>query len=418
MEIYRNLIFKRLIYSVWAILGAYSIFYGFLGAQLAFAVVLSGTAVLSPLTLILEKSGKKMPARLLFIMSCNLYIYLTSLGLGHQVAAEYYYLAATMIPIFVFDSHRRWPIFTSIGFSFLCWLLTVTLSTTLIPSEWIAENMPMEIIKNANFIGAMAISLIFLYIFVQTNHHLKGVIELERAKAHHNAKLASLGEMSAGIAHEINNPLAIIAGTVRLLKKHRDNVEKFEAQTETITKAATRIEKIVLGLRKFSRTSEGSIFKTEFLADIVSESLVITGAKTKLHSVLVKTNIQEGLTLSCDSIEIEQVLINLINNGVDAIKEQREKWIQINAFTESNQVVVQVMDSGPGISQEVEEKIFQSFFTTKIVGEGTGLGLSVSKGILDQHKATIKVLRTVKNTCFEIRFPSPTAQNLEVKNAS
>lgn len=229
-------------------------------------------------------------------------------------------------------------------------------------------------------------------------------IEVERAKSLHTAKLASLGEMSAGIAHEINNPLAVIAGNLPLLKKFRTDEEKFGLKLESLARAAIRIEKIVKGLKKFSRTSVGNDFKLESITNIVSEVLTITEAKVKRHTVDISTEIAPDLYIHCDEVEIEQVLVNLINNGVDAIKTNDVRWVKLKAFAENDMVVIHVIDSGNGISEELENKMFQPFFTTKIVGEGTGLGLSISKGILDNHRAQFSINRTYKNTCFEIKF--------------
>jgi C4-dicarboxylate-specific signal transduction histidine kinase len=109
--------------------------------------------------------------------------------------------------------------------------------------------------------------------------------------------------------------------------------------------------------------------------------------------------------IHCNEIEVEQVIVNLINNALDAIKTKIDKWIKISIYEEANQVVLRVMDSGKGIPEEVRQNLFDPFFTTKQTGEGTGLGLSISKGIIDEHKATITVLDNCPNTCFEIRFP-------------
>lgn len=241
-------------------------------------------------------------------------------------------------------------------------------------------------------------------------------LALERIKTIQQAKLASLGEMSAGIAHEINNPLAIISGTAPLLRKYKNDEAKLESKIETIVKSTERIAKIVRGLKKFSRTSEGGCFKREKLNQVIAESLILTEAKSNRYSTPVKIDVPDYLEIHCDQIEIEQVFVNLINNGIDAVKTLQDKWISIKAFEENQQVVVQVTDSGHGISSDIEEKLFQPFYTTKIVGEGTGLGLSISKGILDGHKASISINRNFKNTCFEIRFPK--AESVEIKHAT
>jgi signal transduction histidine kinase len=240
---------------------------------------------------------------------------------------------------------------------------------------------------------------------VTERKELQESLELERMKSMHASKLATLGEMAAGMAHEINNPLAIIAGSTQLLAKNIHQPERLATRIETIQKSVDRITRIVTGLRKFSRSAVKSIRKTEALQTILQESLIITDAKAKRHNTLIKVAEVQPLYVSCDAVEIEQVLVNLINNGIDAIKANREPWIEVKIFQDLNQAVVQVIDSGPGISHDLEAKLFQPFFTTKAVGEGTGLGLSISKGILDQHHATIAINRTFSNTCFEIRFP-------------
>lgn len=236
-------------------------------------------------------------------------------------------------------------------------------------------------------------------------------IELERKMAQqriqliHASKLASLGEMAAGIAHEINNPLAVIVGSIPLVSKHKNDDVKLNSKLETMSRSAERIDKIVKGLRKFSRTSDGSLHESELLADLVAESLVLTEANAKRHSTSIEVMLEPALAITCDGVEIEQVLVNLINNGIDAVRNQENRWVKVRTFSEGAQIVLQVTDSGGGVSSEVEKSMFQPFFTTKAVGEGTGLGLSIVKGILDDHKASIALNRSMTNTCFEIRFP-------------
>jgi C4-dicarboxylate-specific signal transduction histidine kinase len=173
-----------------------------------------------------------------------------------------------------------------------------------------------------------------------------------------------------------------------------------------IEKATNRISKIVNGLRKFARASDSVDLKLHSLAEIVRDATIMTEAKSKRHSTKIELSLQTEESVLCDAIEIGQVVINLINNGIDAVKQSDERWLKIALFKEHQEIVVQVIDSGKGISREIETKLFQPFFTTKPVGEGTGLGLSICKGILDHHKATLRVNHDLPNTCFEIRFRS------------
>jgi PAS domain S-box-containing protein len=234
-------------------------------------------------------------------------------------------------------------------------------------------------------------------------------LRAERVRALQNAKLASLGEMSAGVAHEINNPLAIINGTVRLLAKHVGDPQKFSAKIDAIERATDRINRIVSGLRKFSRSSDRQTPKEHQLDQIVLESMVLTEAKARRHDVRIYLCCERSLKILCNEIEIEQTLVNLLNNAIDAVQDGKVKWVHIHVFEGDSDVVLQIRDSGQGIAKEVQTKLFQPFFTTKEVGEGTGLGLSIVKGILDEHGASIELLAEA-NTCFEIRFKSTKPQ--------
>lgn len=248
--------------------------------------------------------------------------------------------------------------------------------------------------------------LIGISLDITENLRLLEGLETERLKSVHNAKLASLGEMAAGIAHEINNPLAIISGSLPLLVKSRENEEKFLAKVDAIEKSTIRIEKIVKGLKKFSRTSEKSSHQEERLSEILDESLILTNSKFKKASVIMSIETVPDIFLNCDSVEIEQVLVNLLNNACDAVVGISERWVKLKVFLNSDGLTMQVIDSGKRPPPEVIEKIFQPFFTTKPVGQGTGLGLSISRGILEQHEAKIWLNESFSNTCFEINFPA------------
>jgi PAS domain S-box-containing protein len=229
-------------------------------------------------------------------------------------------------------------------------------------------------------------------------------VELQKNKLFHQSKLASLGEMSAGIAHEINNPLAIIAGSAEVLANIMDNPTKFNAKRESILRSCDRISKILNGLKKFSRSAEQNEQRIFNLSSIIDEVIILTGLKASRFMTPVFKECSDGLSIRCDDLGIEQVLINLINNAIDAVSKNNERWVRITAHQEDQHVLLRVIDSGPVISSELENKIFDPFFTTKGVGEGTGLGLSITKGILDEHQATIALNRTFSTTCFEIRF--------------
>lgn len=240
---------------------------------------------------------------------------------------------------------------------------------------------------------------------------MENLLNQERVRASHHARLASLGEMASGVAHEINNPLTIINCSIALLDKVKTDEDKFKAKLQEMLKASGRIVKIVNGLKKFSRTSEETVFKKEKINDMIKEALVLTEHKAKRQNVEISMELNTDSSILCDSVEIEQVLVNLINNAIDAAEKNAEKWIRIRAFNLLDKIVINVIDSGTGIPEEIQDKLFQPFFTTKEVGLGTGLGLSISRGIAEKHGAILHLNKDHQNTCFELIFNKPEGSN-------
>jgi len=230
-------------------------------------------------------------------------------------------------------------------------------------------------------------------------------LNFERARAIHSSKLASLGEMSAGVAHEINNPLAIIYGLVSSLKHNLEDPEKFNDKVQKINNSIKRITKIINSLKRFSRINYEVQKTNNTVQSILEDSLTFFELKTKNDLVEFIVVNDSNFEIFCDKLEIEQVIINLINNAVDAVKENDERWIKLIAFDDRNVVVIRVIDSGTKINSEFSKKIFEPFFSTKEKSKGTGLGLSISTSIVEDHEGTLVLLENEINTCFEIRLP-------------
>lgn len=230
-------------------------------------------------------------------------------------------------------------------------------------------------------------------------------LEEERAKSNRNARLASLGELSAGVAHEINNPLAIIDGNARLLANWAGDAAAFSAGIRSILNACSRISRTVASLKKFARVSDPTPRGEHSIRSVIEDTLGLIEARVKSSCARFHLELNAEAQVLCDRHQIEQVLINLINNAADAIEADPDKWIKISADETDGAVVVRVSNSGPTISREIQEKLFTPFFTTKEVGEGTGLGLSISKGIVEDHGGSIAFVNDFPQTCFEIRLP-------------
>jgi C4-dicarboxylate-specific signal transduction histidine kinase len=230
-------------------------------------------------------------------------------------------------------------------------------------------------------------------------------IDQERSMLMHRAKLVSLGEVSAGIAHEINNPLAIISAMIDILDRLRLNETAFSEKLEIIRRSCTRISKIIVGLRRFVRQESGPTRSPQALYKIVQEALTLTEPLARQNYARIRHHIPEEIVIECNEIEMEQVFINLINNAIDATKAHEKREVTIQAHAKNDQIVIEVCDTGVGISPEVESRLFQPFFTTKEVGQGTGLGLTIVKNILKDYGASIRSVPQSSGACFELVFP-------------
>jgi len=238
----------------------------------------------------------------------------------------------------------------------------------------------------------------------------KGRLEQQTASSLQQAKMTTLGEMAGGVAHEINNPLAMILGNAtqvfREVPPGAVMTDKMSGKIDKVIQTVDRIAKIVNSLRVFSRNADEDPFQKSKIENILEDTKNFFGEKLKSHQVELKISGDLNIEFDCRSSQISQVLVNLINNSTEAVASRVEKWVEIHVQTrDGKKVVLTVTDSGNGIPEAIADKLMQPFFTTKEVGKGTGLGLSVSKGIIESHRGTIELDRSCPNTRFVIELP-------------
>lgn len=238
-------------------------------------------------------------------------------------------------------------------------------------------------------------------------------IKEQQVQLIHSAKMSSLGEMAGGIAHEINNPLAIISSANSILKKiykqpDRDPV-LIEKCTQNIDKTVERITKIIQGLRVVTRDGTGELLSAVTIRDLMSDVLSLCSERFKNHGVGLFVDLDNPVfstTILCKRVQISQVFINLLGNAYDAVEGLDEKWVKIEFYDLGDFVEFKITDSGKGIPHEIKEKVFKPFFTTKPIGKGTGLGLSLSASIINDHSGSFTIDDQNSNTCFVIQLPS------------
>lgn len=224
-----------------------------------------------------------------------------------------------------------------------------------------------------------------------------------------SSRLSTLGEMASGIAHEINNPLAIIRGKVGIVKKNinSQNIDflKVSRDLVSIENTVDRIAKIISGLNTYSRNAENDPFELTNVKTIIDDTLELCREKFKLNLVQLNVNCPENVEIDCRPAQISQILINLLSNSFDAIINQNEKWIQLDIINYKVFIEFIIKDSGFGIDQKISSKIMNPFFTTKEVGKGTGLGLSISTALAQAHGGSLKLDTNQENTTFVFKIP-------------
>ena len=251
-------------------------------------------------------------------------------------------------------------------------------------------------------------------------------LEMERAKAIQMDKMASLGQMATGVAHELNQPLTAISFEADYLKsvarKARetgqpysellDSEELYELG-ENLMQDVARCRRITDHLRAFGRTSPAEPYPVD-LNQPIEGSMILVGARLREHGIRVHLDLSPDLPhILADPHRLEQVFINLIANAEYAVLRRAEqapsdyrKTLDISTRVEEDEVVAQVRDNGVGMSEEARQHLFEPFFTTKPEGEGTGLGLSISHGIVTDYGGSVTCESVVgEGTTFTLRFP-------------
>ena len=274
-----------------------------------------------------------------------------------------------------------------------------------------AGNLQQSVpVKGRDEIGTMANSL----------RSFRDQLTEKQAELVQAGKLAALGQLSAGISHEINQPLTAIGhyahNGVRLLQQGR--AHEAEANFEQISSLTKRSTSIIARLKSMARKRRDSI-QTVCLNQVVDHVLTLLQSHSQTHSTEIVVDMpSENNMVMAEQIQLEQVVLNLMSNALDAVADNlHTKKITIECLHSEGQIELRIADNGPGIAPELYEQVFNPFFTTKEVDQGLGLGLSISYNIIQDFGGQLAVVRhPIKGAIFSLRLPHNSHFQAEIKS--
>ena len=223
-------------------------------------------------------------------------------------------------------------------------------------------------------------------------------------------KLATLGELTTGVAHELNNPLnnigLYVGNVIDRIRLGEDDAEPLVADLEKAMEQVRKATEIISHLRTFGRAARVSIEQVD-IDDVIERSLLLVHEQLRLRGIEVELELcPDELLVVANPIQLEQVFINLLTNARDALTDSKRKTIRIASSRDEERIRIAFSDTGPGIPPELQQRIFDPFFTTKEVGTGTGLGLSITYSILKEYGGDISVeSRPGKGATFMVELP-------------
>jgi signal transduction histidine kinase len=275
------------------------------------------------------------------------------------------------------------------------------------------------------FIAPITIYLSYLRAF-QTIRHIQDLTkinELQKSSVinqkiiNHQEKLASIGVLTASIAHEINNPLTVLAHSNKKLNESIKSdspidIELIEKHTEKIARSTERIQRIASGLKTYSaKEKQKKIFNLNLL---LKDNIEFLSSFFKNADIEIVTWLDDNpVNMYGAEGEISQVVTNLISNAKDAIEESKNpiKRIDIETSMQGENIILQIKDTGKGIPEDIQDKIFDQFFSTKSSDKGLGLGMSITRNIVQDHKGDIKFTSSELGTTFILSFPQASSQD-------
>jgi signal transduction histidine kinase len=379
-----------------------------------------------PIHLLLRRLSVKVNSRLKFLMLLlqHLNFFVFAAILGEKALVQLLFLSAFLSQI-IHLRPKRWMEWTAVLLAPLLWNILEWRNYSIFPLERTHHEWMITAIR----LGILNSSFIFLYLifdFLRLRHRelenemvasgmnlqqAKATIERQQSALVQNSKMQALGEMAGGIAHEINNPLSIIVAQLYTLKaraiKGTLSAHDLQESLQNLEQSSGRISHIVQSLLQVSGDGTRDPFQNVSVPSILAHIESLCHQKFQHHGIelIVDKNAPESLMIPCHQSQIAQVLLNLLSNAFDAVAEAQERWVRLWTVHDSERVVFIVTDSGQGMLPQQKERLFQPFSSTKPIGKGMGLGLSISKGIVEQHQGNLWLDTSARYTTFKMELP-------------
>lgn len=254
---------------------------------------------------------------------------------------------------------------------------------------------------------------------VETKLHIKYREQLEELKKTHGQilqadKLTTLGELTANISHEINNPLTIAAGHSEIIKDYLSlpdpttKLDKLQQANQTVLDSLERVNQIIKNMKDFLHQSED---QKEYcnLGELIDSAIEWVKPNAEKAQVTIKKDIADNSVALVNRIKIEQVVINLIKNSIDAIIDSKTKngeiTVSLIKSDSDQQTYIDIIDNGPGMPEDIKKNLFKPFQSTKDAGHGTGLGLSICAKIVESHRGRLELIERDKGCQFRMKLP-------------
>lgn len=340
---------------------------------------------------------------------CGLFvIFIAADAYGPDSGVEYYYFTSIMMPHLVYSLEELWK-----GI----WLSAVACSVVIFQQFFgtglLFESIPVPANEKAIAITIVVTFTLSMLIIARWRlYNAQREIMNQQSHMIHNSNLVALGEMAGGVAHEINNPLQTLALQSQALKVSFANLEKVSPdvseQLDTVDHSIKRISKLIRALRDLTRDVSNDPAGYFIIREMLDDVLSVSSERLKNLGIQLIIHGDRNLAVNGNMVQISQVLINLLNNSIDALEGRKEKWVTIGLLEKKDRVQVIVTDSGAGIPKEIVKKIMMPFFTTKGAGKGTGLGLSISRSIIEKNGGTLYYDASSTHTRFVIDLPGVT----------